>query len=260
MLLAEDSVFRLTFLGTGASSGIPVVNCTCDACSSLDIRDKRFRSSLLIEKDENKIVIDTPQEFRLQSLREGIKSLSAVLYTHPHADHIAGLDDLRPYTMEKKLDIYGSKNTIEKIKERFPYIFDSNSEGNARLKEHIVEYNISFTISNITFLPLLVKHGNEESTSYRFGKVAYMTDLSFVPKESEELLQGVEVLIIDAFREEKHEKHFSFTEAKEFGERIGAKKIYFTHIGHGTRTKDILSKYYPCIPSYDGLQVEVDDE
>lgn len=251
---------KVTFLGTGASSGLPSPLCSCPSCSSLDIKDKRYRSSILIEKNGVSIVIDTGQEFRLQVLREGIKYIGGVLYTHSHADHSAGLDDLRPFTREKILNIYGTEKTMKRIKTRFPYIFSNEYEYNARLRTNIVEYGKEFSVCGIPFLPILSYHGNEENTIYRFGNIAYATDVSFIPKESEEMLENLDVLIIDAFRKEHHEKHFSFKEAKEFGEKIKAKKIYFTHIGHGTKHEEIKSLYSPCLVSYDGLKIEVEDE
>lgn len=251
-------------LGTGTSCGVPFIGCHCPVCLSEDPKDKRCRSSILIEKGNTKVVIDTGYEFRLQCLRSGVERLDGVLYTHAHPDHLFGLDDLRAfYREEKSVDIWGSKGTIDRIKTLYPYVFKPfSNDGLPHLSPHIASQGVPFLVGEIEFIPFFMTHGPVESTGYRFGNCAYVTDVSDIREEENlKYLENLDVLIIDALMEKKHPSHLSFIEACEIGKKCGAKRVYFTHISHTMKHVDIERKYNGIAkPSYDTMTVEVDDE
>lgn len=255
---------KITMLGTGTSCGVPFIGCHCPVCLSEDPKDKRCRSSILIEKGNTKVVIDTGYEFRLQCLRSGVERLDGVLYTHTHPDHLFGLDDLRAfYREEKSVDIWGSKGTIDRIKTLYPYVFKPfSNDGLPHLSPHIASQGVPFLVGEIEFIPFFMTHGPVESTGYRFGNCAYVTDVSDIREEENlKYLENLDVLIIDALMEKKHPSHLSFGEACEIGKKCGAKRVYFTHISHTMKHVDIERKYNGIAkPSYDTMTVEVDDE
>ena len=255
---------KITMLGTGTSCGVPFIGCHCPVCLSEDPKDKRCRSSILIEKGNTKVVIDTGYEFRLQCLRSGVERLDGVLYTHAHPDHLFGLDDLRAfYREEKSVDIWGSKGTIYRIKTLYPYVFKPfSNDGLPHLSPHIASQGVPFLVGEIEFIPFFMTHGPMESTGYRFGNCAYVTDVSDIREEENlKYLENLDVLIIDALMEKKHPSHLSFGEACEIGKKCGAKRVYFTHISHTMKHVDIERKYNGIAkPSYDTMTVEVDDE
>lgn len=255
---------KITMLGTGTSCGVPFIGCHCPVCLSEDPKDKRCRSSILIEKGNTKVVIDTGYEFRLQCLRSGVERLDGVLYTHAHPDHLFGLDDLRAfYREEKSVDIWGSKETIDRIKTLYPYVFKPfSNDGLPHLSPHIASQGVPFLVGEIEFIPFFMTHGPMESTGYRFGNCAYVTDVSDIREEENlKYLENLDVLIIDALMEKKHPSHLSFIEACEIGKKCGAKRVYFTHISHTMKHVDIERKYNGIAkPSYDTMTVEVDDE
>lgn len=255
---------KITMLGTGTSCGVPFIGCHCPVCLSEDPKDKRCRSSILIEKGNTKVVIDTGYEFRLQCLRSGVERLDGVLYTHAHPDHLFGLDDLRAfYREEKSVDIWGSKGTIDRIKTLYPYVFKPfSNDGLPHLSPHIASQGVPFLVGEIEFIPFFMTHGPVESTGYRFGNCAYVTDVSDIREEENlKYLENLDVLIIDALMEKKHPSHLSFIEACEIGKKCGAKRVYFTHISHTMKHVDIERKYNGIAkPSYDTMTVEVDDE
>lgn len=255
---------KITMLGTGTSCGVPFIGCHCPVCLSEDPKDKRCRSSILIEKGNTKVVIDTGYEFRLQCLRSGVERLDGVLYTHAHPDHLFGLDDLRAfYREEKSVDIWGSKGTIDRIKTLYPYVFKPfSNDGLPHLSPHIASQGVPFLVGEIEFIPFFMTHGPMESTGYRFGNCAYVTDVSDIREEENlKYLENLDVLIIDALMEKKHPSHLSFKEACEIGKKCGSKRVYFTHISHTMKHVDIERKYNGIAkPSYDTMTVEVDDE
>ena len=255
---------KITMLGTDTSCGVPFIGCHCPVCLSEDPKDKRCRSSILIEKGNTKVVIDTGYEFRLQCLRSGVERLDGVLYTHAHPDHLFGLDDLRAfYREEKSVDIWGSKGTIDRIKTLYPYVFKPfSNDGLPHLSPHIASQGVPFLVGEIEFIPFFMTHGPMESTGYRFGNCAYVTDVSDIREEENlKYLENLDVLIIDALMEKKHPSHLSFGEACEIGKKCGAKRVYFTHISHTMKHVDIERKYNGIAkPSYDTMTVEVDDE
>lgn len=254
-------MMKVTFLGTGTSHGVPMLGCSCAVCTSTDPRDKRYRSSLLLEKDGKTLVIDTGYEFRLSLLREKVMNVDAVLYTHHHADHLAGIDDLRVFSQTKQLSIYSNAMTVDYIRSHYSYAVEKPEfPGIPHLTPVVLERCREYDIASFPVIPIPIEHGRMTHMGiygYRIGKLAYITDCTYIPEESYEALRGVTVLIIGALRKTPHGAHFSFEEAHEAGVRIGAEKIYFTHINHNTSYKEISSLYPDTLSAYDGLSFEV---
>ena len=255
---------RITFLGTGTSHGVPVIGCHCPVCSSADPHDSRWRSSLMVEKDGTRVVIDTGCEFRLQALRSGIGSLDGVLYTHAHADHLMGLDDLRVFTSEeRRLPLYSFGDVLDRISACFPYAFaDYAYKGVPRLEKRVVEEYGTFSIGSLRFQAIPVLHGMMRIAGYRFGSAAYITDVSDLLLETNaRYLQGLGLLVIGALRSRPHWSHFSFDQALENARKLRPQRILFTHISHETSDAEIRRRYVPeAYPAYDTLTLEVDDE
>lgn len=252
---------KVTFLGTGTSHGIPVIGCHCDVCMSSNPRDKRYRSAIMVEENGSRIVVDTGYEFRLQMLREGVDNVDAVLYTHSHSDHLSGIDDLRVFSQKRNMTIYSNRPTLEYIEKHYSYAFDTHGfPGTPHLSAVELEPLKEVEIAGIRVMPLPVEHGRVTHMpiyGYRFGSFAYITDCTFIADEVYEALRGVETLAIGALRGCVHGAHFSFEEAHEAGRRIGARRIYFTHINHETCYDEIDSLYDDVWSAYDGLKLEV---
>lgn len=236
----DGSGMRVTLLGTGTSTGVPVIGCGCRVCTSPDVRDQRTRCSCLIEHRGLSIVIDTGPDFRLQALREGLRHVDAVLFTHHHFDHIVGIDDLRPFFFEndRSIPCYARENTTSVLQRMFNYIFqDGTYPGVPDLTLHTVEG--PFAVSSrkdpdrtIEVIPVDASHGDLPLFGYRIGSFAYVTDTNFIPDESFALLEGLDVLVLDALRENFHPTHYTIDEAVAVAERIGARQTYFTHMTH----------------------------
>ncbi|MGO8695155.1 MAG: MBL fold metallo-hydrolase [Rectinemataceae bacterium] len=273
---------RITFLGTGTSFGIPVIGCPCPVCTSPDPRDRRFRSSILVEIGETRAVVDAGPEFRLQSLRAGIRSLDLLLLTHAHADHIAGLDDIRPLTQDRVLPIYGNAETIEETRSRFAYAFAPRQVGGGiprfdlRLApEGGIEVAPRGRIADLRaadlraadlrdrILPIPLLHGILPILGWRIGEFAYLTDCSEIPGPSLSLLEGVEVLVIDGLRFRRHETHFSVDQALAAAAAIGASETWLTHINHEASHAQLETycaengRLVGARPAWDGLVIEV---
>lgn len=251
---------KLTFLGSGTSHGIPVIGCDCPVCTSSDFRDTRWRSSLLVENEDTSVVIDTGYEFRLQLLRAKVKKIDGVLYTHAHADHLVGLDDLRVFCKEKSLDIYAPGNILRQIIDKFPYAFSNNpGQGIPQLEANKVNSHEVFRIGSLEIVPIPVMHGCNLISGYRIGNAAYITDVSDIKiDDNREYLQNLDVLIIGALRENPHPTHYSFSEAAEAVKELNAKRVIFTHINHATLHSQIELKYKGIAePAYDMLTLEV---
>jgi len=222
------------FLGTGTSQGVPIIGCNCPVCCSDDPKDKRLRSSLLIRSDKTNIVIDSGPDFRQQMLRENINKLDAVVFTHEHIDHIAGLDDVRPfnYISDKPMEIYAEKRVLNAIRRSFFYIFDNNDyPGIPRLNLNAVSEN-PFYINEIKINPIRVLHCKLPILGFRINDLAYITDASFISREELLKLKGVKILIINALRIQKHISHFSLSEAIEIIKECAPEQAYLTHISH----------------------------
>ncbi len=252
---------KLTFLGTGTSTGVPEIGCKCEVCTSTDPRDSRLRTSALVEDGDTTLLIDCGPDFRVQMLRADVKKIDALLMTHKHYDHLVGIDDLRPYTRDKELPIYSDRETEIQIRSFFPYCFGRvKYPGVPNIRLNTIDYNSSFKINNIEVTPIRVFHGMFPITAYRLGKLAYITDMSYIEPGELEKLKGVDVLVINALRFSKpHKTHQTVLEALPIIYYIKPKAAYFTHMMHHI---GLHAKIEKCLPSnihlaYDGLVVEV---
>ncbi|MGI5914017.1 MAG: MBL fold metallo-hydrolase [Bacteroidales bacterium] len=253
---------RFTFLGTGTSQGVPVIACDCTACKSADPRDKRLRSSLLLEKDGAVLLFDAGPDFRQQMLRQNVKRLDSIILTHEHKDHIAGMDDVRAfnYRSNDAVDIYAEARVQEAIKREYSYVFSSSGyPGIPRMRLKTIE-NSPFMIKGIEIIPIRVMHWNLEILGFRVNNFAYITDASSIPKRGIELLKGVEYLVINALRKERHMSHFSLDEALSIIDSINPRKGYITHIGHQMGLYEKVQKELPqnVLLAYDGLSVDIE--
>ncbi len=224
----------ITILGSGTSTGIPVVGCDCTVCRSTDPRNKRTRCSALISYAGHNILIDTSTDLRLQALREDIRHIDAVLYTHSHADHLHGIDDLRGFNLRSKepIPLYGSARTLERVRDNFNYIFDDieNPGYIPRLALHPVA--TSFKLFGLNILPIPLMHGRMPVTGYRLGNFAYLTDCNEIPDSSFALLTDLDLLVLDGLRFKPHNTHFNIPQAIAIAEKIGARKTLLTHLSH----------------------------
>ena len=253
---------RITFLGTGTSQGVPIINCDCAVCRSDDPRNKRMRCSVMIETKGKHLLIDTSMDMRNQFLKFPFPKIDAVLFTHAHADHIFGLDELRRFNYLQKqiIPVYGNTQTIEHIRSIFRYAFTAPDfvPGIPNISAHIVED--AFRIDDVAIRPIPLLHGDDEIFGFRIGRFAYCTDVSRIPESSYDLLGDLDVLVLDALRERKHPKHFSLSEAVTEAQKIGAKQTYFTHMSHildHKRHGALLPKN--CAFAYDGLVLHLND-
>lgn len=256
---------RLILLGTGTSMGVPQIGCDCATCQSDDPRDARTRTAAIIQSGQSTILIDTPPELRLQLLHSRIERLDAVLYTHLHADHVHGIDDLRSFTQRQRstLPLHGPAATIEHIRSAFHYIFDDamvpyDGTSKPRLSAASIEPGEPASIAGVSVLPIAFEHGRETVFGYRVGDVGYVTDVKRVGDVERELLRGVRVLVLNALWWRPHPTHLSIDEAVETALAIGAERTYLTHLTHETSHRDLLDRLPPGIePGYDGLTVEI---
>lgn len=251
----------VTFLGTGHSQGIPVIACHCPVCASQNPRDKRLRTSVHIATQNLSIVVDTGPDFRQQMLRENIQSLDAVLYTHQHKDHIAGLDDVRSFNFSQKkpMPLYGSKDTLQRIAHDFDYAFgEKKYPGVPQLTLNEIK-NEAFRIEKIDVLPIDLLHHNMQVFGFRIGNFTYITDANHISNAEKEKAFGSEVLVLNALFRESHYSHFSLDEAVALAQELKAKKAYFTHISHRMGLyKDVMKELPEHIElAYDRLKIEV---
>ena len=251
----------LTVLGSGTSLGVPTIGCRCRVCLSMDPRDKRTRPSLLVQYGGRNVVIDTTPDFRFQALRAGLSRLDAVLFTHPHADHILGLDDIRPFNFHKNavVPIYGSRKTIESIRRTFHYIFGGNAPfgGVPQVAVHVLDGPLE--LFGVTFTPVPLLHGFMEVLGFRFGSAAYLTDYGQIPERSYALLEGLDVAFLDALRHAPHPTHCTVEQALEHVARLGPRRAFLTHIAHDLAHQETNASLPEHVRlCYDGLQVEVE--
>ena len=251
---------RLTFLGTGTSTGVPTLACRCPVCTSSDPRDKRTRPSVLLEFDGRAVVIDTAPDFRQQALREGMERLDAVLFTHTHADHVLGLDDVRVFYFRQRepIPIYASSRSMDDIRRIFTYIFDQTYPygGIAKLDPHIIDG--PFDLWGERLIPLPVLHGNLPVLGFRFGKTAYVTDFSAIPDSTIPLIEGLDVLVLDALRHKPHPTHSSLEQSLDWVERLKPRRAFFTHIAHELGHDATNAALPPHVRlAYDGLKLDL---
>ncbi len=252
---------RLTFLGTGTSGGVPSIGCDCAVCRSTNPHDKRLRSAALLETDTTRILIDSGPDIRQQLLAQPFRKIDAVLLTHIHYDHVAGIDDLRPHCIFGDINIYADKSTVKGLKQTMPYCFtDKLYPGVPLLKLHTIVPHQHIRIGDIELLPIQVMHNRLPILGYRFGRLAYITDMKTIDADELRYLQGVETLVINALRFEKeHHSHQLVADAIKFSHRIEAQRTYLIHITHQIGFHDEANRRLPAgfqFP-YDGMEIEV---
>jgi phosphoribosyl 1,2-cyclic phosphate phosphodiesterase len=247
---------KITFLGTGTSSGVPMIGCSCEVCTSADKKDNRLRSSIMVESETTSIVIDTTPDFRYQMLRANIKKLDAVIFTHPHKDHIAGLDDVRAFNFfqQKPMELYANSLTEEAIKREFAYAFsDKKYPGLPNLNLNTIDEK-PFMVGDIPVIPILVWHLKMPVLGFRFGKFTYITDANRIDAAEKEKIKGSEVLVLNALRKESHISHFTLGEAVAMVHELGLPAGYFTHISHQLGKHEEVNAALP-----DGTKLAHDD-
>ena len=254
---------KITILGSGTSQGVPVIACNCDVCKSENPKDKRLRSSVLIEVDNQKIVVDTGPDFRQQMLNEKVENIEAVLLTHEHKDHIAGLDDVRAFNhrWKKDMDIYCSENVEIALKREFHYVFsDFDYPGIPKLKLNLFE-NSDFHIKKTKITPIQVMHYKLPVFGFRIKDFVYITDVSYISEKEKEKIKGAKVLVIDALRKKEHISHFTLDQALELIDEVKVEKSYLTHISHfmGKHNDLLLELPENVQPAFDGLKIEMNE-
>jgi phosphoribosyl 1,2-cyclic phosphate phosphodiesterase len=252
---------QITFLGTGTSQGVPLIACPCAICQSTDSKDKRLRSSILIEDARKVYVIDAGPDFRYQMLRANVKRLDAVIFTHEHKDHVAGFDDIRAfnYILKKKIDVYATERVQQALKREFPYIFDGTDyPGIPQVNLFTIDKK-PFEINSTRFIPIEVQHFKLPVLGFRIGDFTYITDANFISEEEKEKIKGSKVLVLNALRREEHVSHYTFDQAIELANEIKAENTYFTHISHQLGLHADVEKELPPHISlaYDGLKLEL---
>jgi len=252
---------KVTFLGSGTSQGIPVIACSCAVCTSVDTRDKRLRSSILLQVDDKNIVIDSGPDFRYQMLRAGVMHLDALVFTHEHKDHTAGLDDIRAfnYKQGEAINVYAHKRVQDALKKEFSYIFAHHKyPGIPQLDLFEIGHH-PFEVAGVPFIPKEVMHFQLPVLGVRIADFTYITDAKTVSDVEKAKIKGTKVLVINALQQEKHISHFTLEEALAFAQEIGAEKTYFTHISHRLGTHQKISELVPAGVelAYDGLCIEL---
>lgn len=256
---------RLTFLGTGTSFGVPQVGCRCRTCTSSDPRDRRTRASALVETAGRLLLIDTAPELRLQLIGAGVERVDAVLYTHSHADHVHGIDDLRALSVRLGglgLPVYGPAATLAELRQRFAYIFDGAparpGTSKPELALQVLEAGTETVIAGVAVLPLELPHGDQSVFGYRFGGLAYVTDAKAVPAGVRDRLRGLDVLVLNALLARPHPLHLSIPEAIAVAQQIGARRTLLTHLTHEVPHSELAASLPAGVePAFDGLVVEV---
>lgn len=251
---------KITFLGTGTSQGVPVIGCACDICTSSDPKDKRLRSSILIEHQGKIFCVDTGPDFRQQMLRENVNRLDAILYTHEHKDHIAGTDDIRAFNFKQKtpMPMFCSSRVLEGFKKEFHYVFSgANYPGIPQFNIQLIDKK-PFHFETLEIIPIEVLHFNLPVTAFRIENFTYITDANFIAEEELKKIKGTEILVVNALRKTKHISHFNLEEALDLIKKINPKKAYLTHISHlfGKHEEESPNLPKNVFIAYDGLKIE----
>jgi phosphoribosyl 1,2-cyclic phosphate phosphodiesterase len=252
---------RITFLGTGTSSGVPMIACDCYVCTSTNKKDKRLRSSILVQSATTTLIVDTTPDFHAQMLRENVKKLDAVIFSHPHKDHIAGLDDIKAfnYFQKRPMEVYANMLTQEALHREFYYIFsDKKYPGVPSINLHTID-NAPFSVGDIGVVPIKVHHLNMPVLGFRFGKFTYITDANRIDDGEKEKIKGSEILVVNALRKKEHISHFNLQQALDLVEELKIPRAYFTHVSHQLGLNDEINKELPpnVQLAFDGLQIEV---
>jgi phosphoribosyl 1,2-cyclic phosphate phosphodiesterase len=256
------SAIHITVLGSGTSSGVPTIGCGCEVCSSPDPRDKRLRPSIFVRYEGHGVLIDTTPDFREQALRSRMERIDAILYTHSHADHILGLDDVRPFNYRQKssIPIYGMEETLQAIQRVFRYAFDEGPRQSAVPRLDLRALNGDpFDLFGLRFTPIRLEHGSSTVLGFRFGNAAYLTDHSEIPEESKAKLCDLDVLFLDALRHRPHPTHSTVEKSLQTVEELKPRRAYFTHICHDLHHERTEAGLPPGVHlAYDGLELDVE--
>jgi phosphoribosyl 1,2-cyclic phosphate phosphodiesterase len=252
---------KITFLGTGTSQGVPLIGCDCDVCMSDDARDKRLRTSIMIERGDTVVVIDSGPDFRQQMLREKVKKLDGLVFTHEHKDHIAGMDDIRAFNFinKKPVDVYCTKQVETALRREFFYAFENDYPGVPEL--NIYNFNDeAFTIGNITLLPIKVFHAQLEIRGFRIGDFTFITDANFISEKEKKKIEGSKVMVINALRRNFHPTHFNLDQALLLLDELNIEQGYLIHLSHQMGKHELVSSELPAqrFVAYDGLQLILD--
>lgn len=260
---------KLTFLGTGTSQGVPVIGCKCEVCRSEDGRDRRLRTAAMVEMGGKRFIIDAGPDFRYQMLREGVTHIDAILLTHEHKDHTGGIDDVRAFNFVDfpvihTMHIYGNEPTITSIRRDFHYAFSEDKyRGVPEIELHTIAEDKPFVVADVEVMPVVGSHSERfRSVGFRFGELAYLTDMNAIADEEIAKLQGVKVLIVNALRWESHNSHFSVAEALEVIRRVAPERAYLTHMSHRIGLHAVAEQHLPegVYLAYDGLTVTINEQ
>ena len=251
----------ITFLGTGTSQGVPVIACGCEVCTSTDSHDKRLRSAILVESENTTVVVDSGPDFRYQMLRADVQKLDAIVYTHEHKDHVAGMDDIRAfnYKQQTSMKLYADTRVQAALMREFPYVFAEHKyPGVPQVDIHTIGTD-DFTVGDIQFTPIEVLHYRLPILGFRIKDFTYITDAKTISASEKEKIKGSKTLVLNALQKQEHISHFTFEEAIAFAKEIGAERTYFTHISHRLgRHKDVSGELPAGIYlAYDGLKLEI---
>ncbi len=252
---------KITFLGTGTSQGVPLIACKCDVCISTNVKDKRLRSAIMVQSESCTIVIDTGPDFRQHMLREQVEQLDAVVFTHEHKDHIAGLDDVRAFNFiqRKHMDVYATQRVQDAIKREFAYIFSEDKyPGIPLINLHEID-SAPFQIKDIKLIPIEVMHYKMPVLGFRIADFTYITDAKSISEKEKEKIKGSKVLVLNALRKEEHISHFTFQEAIDLVKELGVEQAYFTHISHQLGLHEEVSAELPSniFLAYDSLKLNL---